>query len=87
MRHHGSGDPAGHLRGNVTQRIARRQFAFQGKDQRYRGIEMRARDRPENGNENHKDRAGRKRIAEQRQRDILGQGFGHDAGADHGRDQ
>ena len=48
---------------------------------------MRARDGPENGDENHQDRAGRQRVAEQRQRDVLGQGFGHDAGADHGRDQ
>jgi hypothetical protein len=28
---------------------------------------------PENGDENHQDRAGRQRIAEQRQRDVLGQ--------------
>ena len=34
---------------------------------------MRARDRPENGDQNHQDRAGRQRVAEQRQRDILGQ--------------
>ena len=48
---------------------------------------MRARYGPENGDENHQDRAGGQRVAEQRQRDVLGQGFGHDAGADDGRDQ
>jgi hypothetical protein len=48
---------------------------------------MRARYRTENGDQNHKDGAGRQRIAEQRQRRILGQRFGHDAGADHGRNQ
>ena len=48
---------------------------------------MRARDRPEDGDQHHEDRAGRQRVAEQRQRDILGQGLRHDAGADDGRDQ
>ena len=48
---------------------------------------MRARDGSENGDENHQDRAGRQRIAEQRQRDVFGQSLGHDAGADHGRNQ
>src|SRR5829696_6427100 len=48
---------------------------------------MRARDGPENADEHHEDRAGRQRVAEQRQRDVFGQSLGHDAGADHGRDQ
>ena len=48
---------------------------------------MRAGYRAEDGDQHHQDRAGRQRVAEQRQRDILGQGFRHDAGADHGRDQ
>jgi len=48
---------------------------------------MRARYRTEDGDENHEDCAGRKRVAEQRHRHILGEAFGHDAGADHGCDQ
>ena len=48
---------------------------------------MRARDGPENGDENHEDRTRRQRIAEQRQRDVFRQSLGHDAGADDGRDK
>ena len=48
---------------------------------------MRARNGSENGDEHHQDRAGGQRVTEQRERDIPGQGFGHDAGADNGRDQ
>ena len=72
----GAGDAADDLRDDVTQpHRATSVRAFKRKDQRYRGIEMRAGDRPENGDEHDEDRAGRQCIAEQRERDILGQAF------------
>ena len=48
---------------------------------------MGAGDRPEDRDQHDEDRAGRQRVAEQGQRDVLGQRLGHDAGADHGGDQ
>ena len=48
---------------------------------------MRAGDRAEDGDQHDQDRAGRQRVAEQRERDVVGQPVGHDAGADHGRHQ
>ena len=48
---------------------------------------MRARNRAENGDQHHQDGPGRHGVAEQRQRHIPGQRFGHDAGPDHGHDQ
>ena len=48
---------------------------------------MRARDRAEDGDQHDEDGAGRQRVAEQRERDVLRQRLGHDAGADDGGDQ
>src|SRR5260370_41358557 len=48
---------------------------------------MRPRYGAKNGDEDHQDRAGWKRVAAKRERDVPGEAFGHDAGADHGRDQ
>ena len=48
---------------------------------------MGAGDRPQHGDQHDEDGAGRQRVAEQGQRDVLGQRLGHDAGPDHGRDQ
>ena len=48
---------------------------------------MRAGDRAEDGDQHDQDGARRDRVAEQRERDVVGQPLGHDAGADDGRDQ
>ena len=48
---------------------------------------MRAGDRTEHRDQDDQNRAGRQRVAEKRERDVLGQRFGHDAGADHGGDE
>ena len=55
--------------------LMRRQLAPERKDQRNGRIEMRARDRAENGDEHHQDRPGRQRVAEQRERDVFRQGL------------
>ena len=87
MRQKRSGDAARDLGDDIGERRVRLDLAAQREDQRHRRIEMRARDRPEDGDQHHQDRAGRQRVAEQRKRDIVGQPVGHDAGADDGRDQ
>src|SRR5712691_8780405 len=51
----------------TTQRIARRQLALEREYQSNRWIEMRPRYGAENGDQNHQDRTGGKRVAEQRQ--------------------
>ena len=49
---------------------------------------MRARNRPEDGDEHDQDRAGRNGVAEQRDRLVsAGEALGHDAGADDGGDE
>ena len=48
---------------------------------------MRARDRAEDRDQHHQDRAGRQRVAEQGERDIVGQAVGHDAGPHDRRHQ
>ena len=50
-------------------------------------IEVRAGDRPEDEDQNHEDGAGRQRVAEQREADVLRELRGHDARADDGRDE
>ena len=57
-------------------------------DQAHRGIEMRAGDGREDGDDDEQHRAGGDGVAEQRERLITaGELLGHDAGADHGHDQ
>ena len=49
---------------------------------------MRARERAEDQDQHHQDRAGRQRVAQQRERDVTARELlRHDAGADHGREQ
>ncbi len=62
-------------------------LALQREDQRHRRVEVRAGYRSEDRDQHHQNGAGRKRVAEQRQCHVLGQGLRHDAGADNGRDQ
>ena len=49
---------------------------------------MRARQRTEYQDQHHQHRAGRQRVAQQRQRDVTARELlRHDAGADHGGEQ
>ncbi len=72
---------------DVKRGLVQRQLALAGEDQRDRRIEMRAGDRTEHGDQDNQNGPGRQGVAEQRKRDVLGQRFGHDAGADNGRDE
>ena len=76
------------LRDNVGRDFAPAQLAADGFGQADRRIEMRARDRAEDEDEHDEPRAGSKRIAEQRNRDVAAcQAFAHDAGADDDGEQ
>ncbi|MET4150981.1 hypothetical protein ACVWXN_005280 [Bradyrhizobium sp. i1.4.4] len=48
---------------------------------------MRAGDRTEHGDQDNQNGSGRQGIAQKRQRYVLGQRLGHDAGADDGGDE
>jgi hypothetical protein len=85
MRRDGSGNTSRDLGEDVEQDVSGYELAPERKDQRDGGIEMRARDWAENGDQHDQDGAGGKGVAEQRKRDILGEPLGHDAGAHHRR--
>lgn len=51
------------------------------------GIEMRAGDRAEDGDQHNQHRPGRDRVGEQGKRAVVRQTIGHHAGADDGGDQ
>ena len=81
------GHAAADLRQHISAEIALRQCPGHRKDHRHGRIEVCAGDRPEDRDQHHQDGAGRQRIAEQRQTDVLRQRCCHDARADDGRDQ
>ena len=87
MRRDHPGDAADDLRGQIGGEIAERQLPVQPEHQRDGRIEMRAGDRPKDGDQGNQHGAGRQGVAEQRQRHIMRQRFGHDAGTDHCCDQ
>ena len=88
MREPGAGEPAGDLGEDVSERIGGAELALQDEAEGHRRIEMRARDRPKDQDQDHQDRAGRQRVAEQRKREIAaGQALGHDPGAHHRGEQ
>jgi hypothetical protein len=88
VRNDRPGDAAKALENDVRQHVAPRQFAARCKHEADRRVEMRARDRSEDGDEHDKDRARRDGIAEQRDSLITARQFvGHDARADHGGDE
>ncbi len=70
MRDEHARDAARDLRGRIERGVAPRQFAAQCEHEAHRRIEMRARHRPEDQDQHHQDRAGRQRVAEQRERDV-----------------
>ena len=64
------------------------QLAAQVERERDRGVEMRARDRAQHGDEHDEHGAGRQRVGEQRDGDVAaGEALAHDAGADDCREQ
>ena len=73
--------PPSDLHRDVGHRLAARDLAADCEGERDRRVEVRARDRAEHGDQDDQDRAGRDRVAEQRQRLLVGQPLGHDAGA------
>ena len=76
-------DPTDNLCGDVRPRIRPPQLAAEREREAHRRVEMRARERAERENENGEDRAGRQRVAQQRQRVVTaGKALRHDAGAD-----
>ena len=88
MRKHCARDPTKALHDNIGGNLAPRRVAARRKYKRYRRIEVRTRNRPENGDDHDEDRARRDRVAEKRNRLISTcESLGHDAGADDGRDQ
>ncbi len=88
MRREGAGDAACDLRYGVKRRFAQAKIALEREHERHGGIEMRARNRAENGDQHDQNGAGRKRVAEQGERDVSArQPFPHDPGADDRRHQ
>jgi len=76
------------LRDNVGARVARTQLAPRGRDQAHRRVHMRARNRPEHGDQNEQDRPGGERIAKERDGVVpAAQTLSHDPRPDHGREQ
>ena len=68
--------------------VAPIQLASEHHHQANRGVEMRARDRREDGDDHDQHGAGREGVAEERQRVVPArEPRGHDARANHGRDQ
>ena len=81
-------DTAGDLRSDVSGRNNRRQLVAQRHRGGDSGIEVRAGERAESKNEDGEDSAGRKRIAEKRERIVTTRKpCGHDSGADNAREQ
>ena len=71
MREHRAGDAAGALHRDVGQRPrATANSPRAANTRRHRRIEVRAGHRPEDRDQHHEDRAGRDRVAEQRERRI-----------------
>ena len=88
MRGPHTGDPAEHLRADIDGCDARRQFAAQRESNADGRIKMGAGYRAERQNEHGQDRAGRKRVAQQRERAVTARELcRHDARADDAREQ
>ena len=86
MRRQGAGNAADDLRDHVGAASRRGSSRCSGKTSVTAGLKCAPETGPKIGDQHDENRAGRQRVAEQRKRDVL-QRLGHDAGADHGRDQ
>ncbi len=88
MRQHGADAAADDLHDDIGDGGGQIERAAIEHDQAHRGIEMRAGDGREDGDDDEQHRAGGDGVAEQRERLITaGELLGHDAGADHRHDQ
>ena len=78
------GTRAGELGRDIGRRHPPADLAPEREDQGHRRIEVRARERPEDGDQHHQRRAGRQRVAQQRDGVVPArQPLAHDPGADH----
>ena len=88
MRRHRAETSARDLRHDIEQRRTAFDLAAEQHHQRHRRIELGARNRNEDGDDDDQDRGGGDRVAEKGKRDISpGQILGHDARADHRHDE
>ena len=81
--HHAAGD----LNHHVRDCVGRRQVATDRKGQRHGRVEVRPRHGPQDRDQHDQDRPGRKGIAQQGDRRVVGKGLGHDAGPDDSGDE
>ena len=83
MRQHRPANGADSLYEHEPRSTRKPDLAAQQKGQRHRRVEMCPRHRPENGDQNIEDRAGRNGVAKKGDGEIpVGKPFRHDAGAD-----
>src|SRR5262249_45710793 len=81
-------EAAEYLRHDVNRGRRPCHLAAQGEGKTYRRVEVRARKRAEYQDQDGEDRAGRKRIAQERKRVVTARELlRHDAGADDRREQ
>src|SRR5262249_39791509 len=80
-------DASEYLRHDVNRGGRPWQLATQGEGNTYRRVEVRARERAEDQDQDGEDRAGRQRIAQERDGVVAREVSRHDAGADDGREQ
>ena len=88
MSRYGAQATAHDLHHDISERRRHIELAPQHRHQAHRGIEMRAGDRCEDGDDHEQHRAGGKRVAEQRDGPVSARKLRrHDAGADDGHHQ
>jgi hypothetical protein len=88
MRQPHAGNGGEELRHDVERGVAPANLAAKREDQGHRRIEMRARNRPEDIDQDDEAGPGRKRVAEQGDGDVAArEALAHDARADHDGEQ